>query len=72
MDWAKLGESAPQIAALIAVVGMFLWYLNKRDAVLRDISKACHEQQRNATSAIKENTAALGEMRVTLAKINGR
>ncbi len=76
MDWSRLIESAPNVAALLAVVGMFLRYLNRRDAVrdevLRDISEACHANQREATGAIKDNTAALGEMRVTLAKLNGR
>lgn len=72
MDWSKLIESAPNVAALLAVVGMFLWYLNKRDTVLKDVSDACHENQRASIVAIENTAKAITEMRITLAKINGR
>ena len=71
MNWSLIFEHAPSILALLIMVGMFLRYLGKRDQVLKEISDVCHENQRGSTMAIKENTAALSEIRITLAKING-
>ena len=72
MDWSALWEKAPFVGALVIIVFMFLRHLDKRDRVLADISAECHKNQRDATEAIKDNTSALGEVRIALVRLNGR
>ena len=52
-------------------IGVLAWVVNAFLKVLREVSRQCHENQDRSTTAIRENTAALGEVRVTLAKLNG-
>ncbi len=72
MDWTELLKEAPYIAALVYIVFMFLKHLKSRDAVLREISDQCHENQRQSTEAIRDNSIALGEVRLALVKMNGQ
>ncbi len=65
MDWTKLLEQSPTIGVLAFIVWMFLRYLNRRDTVLKEISGECHEVTRGITTA-------LSELRVEIAKMNGR
>ena len=80
-------EKAPYLASLLLLVGMFLAYQVKRDKAMESVSEKCHQNQRDCAQqtaeAFKETTEsvkttgketieALGEVRVALAKLNGR
>ena len=77
MDWLiEAAKQVPALSVLVWVVNRFLGYMKTRDAViadsLKEISGQCHEQQREATAATRDVVAALGEVRVTMARLNGR
>jgi hypothetical protein len=64
-------ESGPTVV----VVLIFIVYLWKRDAVLKDITNRCHETQDHATEAFKtsieKNTLVIGGVTEVLRKYNG-
>jgi hypothetical protein len=62
MDEA-LKEAARQIPSLVVLVVLVIYFLralDKRDDTIKTIAEACEAAQASATTAINENTRALG------------
>lgn len=70
------GEAVKQVPSLVifgaslgGIVIHFLKHLQKRDSILKDISKTCHDAQQRgneahdrSTEAVAENSKALGQV----------
>lgn len=61
MDLTNLLDKAPELAAILIVVGLFLKALKSRDCTLKDIADRCHELRQDATAAMKENSKVVGQ-----------
>ena len=59
----KLATQIPALATLVALVVVFVRYLERRDLALKEISDNCHTTQQNSTKAVLELTEVLGEVR---------
>lgn len=63
-------HKAPELAALVVVVGLFLAFQLKRDAafvaVLEDASRDCHLIQARSVDALEANTEMLGQVKEAL------
>ena len=78
MELSNLLDKAPELGAILIVVGLFLKALKSRDCTLKDIADRCHELRSDATAAMKENSRIVGqnsellrEVTVLLRKMNG-
>lgn len=85
MDLTSLFDKAPELVAILIVVGLFLKALKSRDSMLKDLGKdyensrdECHKVQRDAIEVMREtsriigeNSAVLREITTTLRRVNG-
>ena len=71
--FVQLFQKAPELMAMLAVVGLFIWHNRKRDEVFRAIWEDSKAVQRDAIEAIRENTGVLAQtaeaLRDTIAMI---
>ena len=68
----RLASQVPSLVVLVIVVVIFLKYLTKRDEVLKHLGDDCHEVQRDAIKAIKQNSEVIGEISVVLRRLNDK
>lgn len=61
MELTSLLDKAPELGAILIVVGLFLKALKNRDCTLKDIADRCHELRQDATEAMKENSRVVGQ-----------
>lgn len=83
-EWSFLKEGwqhAPSLIGMIALVGMFLWYLqnkdqrdkenyDKRDTTITLIANQAFEVHKESNNIIAENSKVLGEVKTSLSLFN--
>ena len=81
----ELLQRAPELLALIVVVGIFVRYMHQKDDVIKDVSAQCHAVQSNTHAVMEKTIEQLGRteavlistqvtrdrVNTTLARING-
>lgn len=74
-----LKQVGPQLAAIVLIVGAFLWHLERRETAVEQMAVRCHsvsEKMVEASHHLAEqfgaNTEVLREVRTLLQRINGK
>ena len=61
-----VNESVKQVPAMcfmVFIVVHFIRYIGKRDELLREIERDCHEVQKESNRCISRNSEAFGEIK---------
>lgn len=70
LDTSNWKAKAPELAALVVVVGLFLGFQLKRDgafiASLSKLESSCHDVQARSVHALEANTDMLGQVKEAL------
>lgn len=74
-----LKQVGPQLAAIVLIVGGFLWHLERRERAIEGMAERCHavsermvEASEHMANQLGGNTEILREVRSLLERLNGR
>lgn len=72
MDPTSLLDKAPELGAILIVVGLFLKALKSRDCTLKDIADRYTEAMKENSRVVGQNTELLRENITLLRSLNGK